>query len=100
MQLIATRTAQEYNEREGRHGAFREGRYRATPIEADEHLHHCWVCHDLNRVRAGVEDHAGKWSQSVYVRFKPSRRPARRLHRWAVLMSAGSPLIIAVHERL
>jgi len=45
VQLIAARTAQEYNEREGRHGAFRGDRYRATPIEADEHLHHCWVCH-------------------------------------------------------
>jgi hypothetical protein len=34
VQLIAARTAQEYNEREGRHGTFREGRYHATTIEA------------------------------------------------------------------
>jgi putative transposase len=37
MQLIAGRTAQEYNERKNRHGAFWEDRYHATAIEADEH---------------------------------------------------------------
>jgi len=39
MQLIAGRTAQEYNQRNGRQGAFWEDRYHATAIEADEHLH-------------------------------------------------------------
>ena len=34
MQLIAGRTAQEYNERKNRHGAFWEDRYHATAIEA------------------------------------------------------------------
>ena len=34
MQLIAGRTAQEYNERKGRHGAFWEDRYDATAVEA------------------------------------------------------------------
>ena len=43
MQLIAGRTAQEYNERKGRHGAFWEDRYHATAIEANEHLHRCLV---------------------------------------------------------
>jgi hypothetical protein len=52
MQLIAGRTAQEYNERKGRHGAFWEDRYHATAIEADEHLHRCLVYIDLNMVRA------------------------------------------------
>lgn len=33
MQLIAGRTAQEYNQRKGRQGAFREDRYHATAIE-------------------------------------------------------------------
>jgi putative transposase len=52
MQLIAGRTAQEYNERKGRHGAFWEDRYHATAIEANEHLHRCLVYIDLNMVRA------------------------------------------------
>ena len=43
MQLIAGRTAQEYNERKRRQGAFWEDRYPATAVEADEHLHRCLV---------------------------------------------------------
>jgi putative transposase len=52
MQLIAGRTAQEYNERKGRQGAFWEDRYHATAIEIGKHLHHCLVYIDLNMVRA------------------------------------------------
>ena len=37
MQLIAGRTAQEYNQHKDRQGAFWEDRYHATAIEADEH---------------------------------------------------------------
>ena len=54
MQLIAGRTAQEYNQRKARGGAFWEGRYHATAIEADEHLHRCLVYIHLNMVPAGV----------------------------------------------
>ena len=52
MQLIAGRTAQEYNRRKHYHGAFWEDRYHATAIQADEHLHQCIVYIDLNMVRA------------------------------------------------
>jgi hypothetical protein len=57
MQLIAGRTAQEYNQRKARGGAFREDRYHATAIQTDEHLHQCLVYIDLNMVRAGVVNH-------------------------------------------
>ncbi len=56
MQLIAGRTAQEYNQRKGRGVAFWEDRYHATAIEADEHLHYI----DLNMVRADVVNHPAK----------------------------------------
>ena len=52
MQLIAGRTAQEYNQRKDRQGAFWEDRYHATAIEAHEHLHRCLIYIDLNMVRA------------------------------------------------
>jgi putative transposase len=52
MQLIAGRTAQEYNERKGRYRAFWEDRYHATAVEANEHLHRCLVYIDFNMVRA------------------------------------------------
>jgi putative transposase len=52
IQLIAGRTAQEYNQRKGKQGAFWEDRYHATAIEADDHLHRCLVYIDLNMIRA------------------------------------------------
>jgi putative transposase len=66
MQLVAARTAQEYNHRRSRHGAFCEDRYHATAIEADEHLHRCLVYIDLNMVRAGVVKRPAEWTHGGY----------------------------------
>jgi REP-associated tyrosine transposase len=79
MQLIAGRTAQEYNERKGRGGAFWEDRYHATAIEADEHLHRCLVYIDLNMVRAGVVNHPIQNvlqanTNDLFVRDDPGRK--------------------------
>jgi len=77
MQLIAGRTAQEYNQRKNRHGAFWEDRYHATAIEADEHLHRCLVYIDLNMVRAGVVNHPEQWKESGFSEIqKPPKRYA------------------------
>ena len=73
MQLIAGRTAQEYNQRKGRQGAFWEDRYHATAIEADEHLHRCLVYIDLNMVRAGVVDHPAQWEHGGYREIQEPR---------------------------
>ena len=75
MQLIAGRTAQEYNQRKKRKGAFWEDRYHATAIETDEHLFHCIAYIDLNMVRAGVVKHPSEWSCSGY---KEIQNPAKR----------------------
>lgn len=66
MQLIAGRTAQEYNQRKGKQGAFWEDRYHATAIESDEHLHRCLIYIDLNMVRAGVVNHPAQWKESGF----------------------------------
>ena len=66
MQLIAGRTAQEYNQRKGKQGAFWEDRYHATAIETGEHLHRCLVYIALNMVRAAVVSHPVEWAQSGY----------------------------------
>jgi putative transposase len=77
MQLIAGRTAQEYNERKNRHGAFWEDRYHATAIEADEHLHRCLAYIELNMVRAGAVNHPSQWVHSGYCEIqKPPKRYA------------------------
>ena len=66
LQLIAGRTAQEYNIRKKRKGAFWEDRYHATAVQTDEHLAKCLVYIDLNMVRAGVALHPSEYSISWY----------------------------------
>ena len=61
IQLIAGRTAQEFNQRKERKGAFWEDRYHATAVEQNEHLIRCLVYIDLNMVRAGVVKHPSEW---------------------------------------
>jgi len=66
MQLISGRTAQEYNQRKSRRGAFWEDRYFATAVSTDYHLIQCLVYLDLNMVRAGVVDHPSQWQVSGF----------------------------------
>lgn len=66
MQLIAGRTAQRYNQRKQRNGAFWEDRYYATAVETETHLIQCMLYIDLNMVRAGVVSHPGEWRHGGY----------------------------------
>lgn len=75
MQLIAGRTAQAYNQRKARLGAFWEDRYHATAIETGAHLHRCLVYIDLNMVRAGAVSHPEEWSHSG---FREIQQPPER----------------------
>jgi REP element-mobilizing transposase RayT len=74
IQLVAGRTAQEYNSRKKRPGAFWQDRYHATAIESGEHLRHCMVYIDLNMVRAGVVAHPFEWAFSGYSEIQNPRR--------------------------
>lgn len=62
MQLTAGRTAQEYNQRKNRNGAFWEDRYHVTLIDNDDHLNQCMTYIDMNMVRAGVASHPKEWA--------------------------------------
>lgn len=66
MRLIAGQTAQEYNRRKGRNGAFWEDRYHATAVQTGDHLVRCLSYIDLNMVRAGVVQHPSEWRDSGY----------------------------------
>jgi putative transposase len=44
IQLVAGRSAQEYNQRKKRKGAYWEDSYHATAVETGEHLLRCLVC--------------------------------------------------------
>jgi len=76
MQLIAGRTAQEYNKRKNRKGAFWEDRYHATAIDGGEYLLRCMVYVDLNMVRTGVVRHPSQWHDSGYneIQVPPKRK--------------------------
>ena len=77
MQLVAGRTAQEFNLRKGRQGAFWEDRYHATAVETGEHLRRCVTYIDLNMVRAGVVHHPENWPCGGYREIQcPPRRYA------------------------
>lgn len=73
MQLIAGRTAQEYNQRKGRKGAFWEDRYYATAIETDAHFIKCLTYIDLNMVRAGAVKHPLQWPHAGYHEIQSPR---------------------------
>lgn len=66
LQLIAGRTAQEFNNRKKRKGSFWDDRYHATAIETGEHLLRCVVYIDLNMVRNGVVTHPSLWKHGGY----------------------------------
>ncbi len=77
IQLVAGRTAQEYNERKRRKGAFWEDRYHATAVENGRHLFQCLVYIDLNMVRAGVVEHPSEWPFSGYNEIQEPRRKCK-----------------------
>jgi len=64
--LVAGRTAQAFNRRKGRQGAFWEDRYHATAIECGEHLLRCLAYMDMNMVRAGAVAHPSEWRHCGY----------------------------------
>lgn len=66
LQLSAGKTAQEFNRRKSRNGAYWDDRYHATAVETEEHLARCLVYIDLNMVRAGVVEHPSEWPFSGY----------------------------------
>ncbi len=75
LQLIAGRTAQEFNQRKTRKGAFWEDRYHATAIENGDHLLRCLIYIDLNMVRTGAVKHPSEWAFCGYNEIqKPKRK--------------------------
>ena len=70
MQLLSGRTAQSFNTRKKRKGAFWEDRYHATAVETDFHLIRCLTYIDLNMVRAGVVAHPREWEFCGYAEIQ------------------------------
>ena len=81
MQLIAGRTAQAYNRRKSRRGAFWEDRYHATAVQSGEHLVRCLTYIDLNMVRAGAVAHPTEWSDCGFHEIQQSPHRCRIIDR-------------------
>jgi putative transposase len=100
MQLVAGRTAQAYNERNGRVGAFWQDRYHATAVESDGHLVRCMTYIDLNMVRAGAVTHPGKWAESGYREIQRGKSRYRVIDIPALCRLTGSPSPEVLRDRL
>jgi putative transposase len=74
IRLVAGRTAQEFNQRKRRKGAFWEDRYHATAIESGDHLLRCIVYIDLNMVRAGAVEYPSQWPYCGYQEIQQPKR--------------------------
>lgn len=74
IQLLQSRTAQEYNTRKDRKGAFWEDRYHATAVDTDVYLMNCMTYINMNMVRAGVIKHPVEWKESGYFEIEFPRK--------------------------
>jgi putative transposase len=73
MQGLGRRYVQYYNRRYARTGTLWEGRYRATPIQAERYLLACMVYIDLNPVRAGISSRPEDYPWSSYAHYRGLR---------------------------
>jgi len=89
-QLIAGSTAQAFNRRKGRKGAFWEDRYHATAVESGEHLLRCLVYMDMNMVRAGVVSHPSEWQHSGYHEIQSPPQHYRLIDKEKLIKLTGS----------
>lgn len=92
IQLIAGRTAQEFNQRKNRNGAFWQDRYHATAVENGEHLRRCIVYIDMNMVRAGVVNHPSEWEFCGYKEIQEPRKRYALIDQKRLHSVAGSGL--------
>jgi putative transposase len=66
MQLVAGRTAQAYNRRKKRKGAYWEDRYHVSIVEVETHFYRCFAYIDLNMVRTGRIQNPLEWEYCGY----------------------------------
>jgi len=74
MQQAAGESARDYNRRKRRTGAFWEGRYHATMVDAGSYLWSCLLYIDLNMVRCGRVSHPGQWEWSSHRELMGQRK--------------------------
>ncbi len=91
MQFVEGNSAQEYNRRRDRKGAFWEDRFHCTMIDSGRYLWNCLAYIDLNMVRAGVISHPSEWEWCSYNELMGLRKRYRVLD-LETLIESGSTL--------
>ncbi|MBD3314192.1 MAG: transposase [Chitinivibrionales bacterium] len=101
MQLIAGSTAEGYNFRKGRRGAFWEDRYHATVVETGNYFLRCMDYIDLNMVRAGVVKDPGDWVHCGYreLTMKRVRNPLIDREVLSELLGVADTSAIRAHRQ-
>ncbi len=99
MQLVAGRTAQEFNQRKNRKGAFWEDRYHATAVETNHHLISCLTYMDLNMVRAGAVAHPSEWEFSGYSEIQQPRERYSIIDHSTLMKLLNIPSLEALRQR-
>lgn len=89
MQLMAGRTAQEYNNTQIRNGAFWDDRYHATAIENGLHLLRCSSYIDFNMIRAGAVSKPDEWEANGYRELVAGKKRYRIINREKCAMEFG-----------
>ena len=85
LHLAAGQTAQRFNRRKKRRGAFWQDRYHATAVDVGTHLVRCIVYVDLNMVRAGVVNHPKEWPFGGYAEIQSSKARYRLIDKQALM---------------
>ncbi len=98
MQLISGRTAQEFNQRKKRKGAFWEDRYHATAVETNHHLISCLTYIDLNMMRAWAVAHPSQWPSCGYPEIQKPRERYSIIDHRALMDLLGIPSIEALRR--
>ncbi len=99
MQLIAGKTAQQYNYRKKRKGAYWEDRYHATAVDTGEHLFRCLVYIDMNMVRAGIAKHPHDWATGGYNEIQNPRDRYSIIDHNGLARSLGFPNVPTFQEQ-
>lgn len=89
MHLLQGMSAQQYNRRKDRRGAYWEDRYNCTMIDSGRHLWNCVQYVDLNMVRAGVVKDPVEWAWCGYREFMGLRKRYRILDIETLLATLG-----------
>jgi len=97
--LVAGKTAQEFNRRKDRKGAFWEDRYHATAVETGEHCLRCLVYIDLNMVRNGVVPHPSAWPHGGYNEIQAPPKRYALINRENLIVCCGAETDRQLRER-